>query len=340
MKAAVFYTPGKPLSIETVSDPSPLQGEAVIRVRYCGVCGTDLHATENHDLANPLGSILGHEFTGDIVALGANAPEGWSERDRLCALPYIGCGRCLACRLGHFFQCSARQIIGSREIPGGFSEFVRVQLDASVRLPESVSWKQAALVEPLAVGLHAVRKVDVSAKNILVIGAGPIGLAAIFWCHFFGARRIIVSEFDPGRAQLALNFGATNLVDASADIADQFREIAGGPPELILECVGVPGMIAKCIDLAPHGGQIVVIGFCMKPDTFTPALAMRKELEMRFVVAHEKSDFQFVVDMIAAGRLSVDHMITTIVGFDGFSAAFEGLRRPSNQCKILLEPGG
>jgi (R,R)-butanediol dehydrogenase/meso-butanediol dehydrogenase/diacetyl reductase len=149
---------------------------------------------------------------------------------------------------------------------------------------------------------------------------------------------VIVSEIDAGRGQMALQFGATGLIDAKGDVVDQFRALTDSAPDLIIECVGVPGMIAQAIDVAPFGGEILVVGFCMKPDSFMPALAMVKELAVKFVIAYDKSDFQFVVDMMAAGRIDVDRMITDIVGFEAFPQAFESLRRPGSQCKILLRP--
>ncbi|MEN3973944.1 alcohol dehydrogenase catalytic domain-containing protein [Emcibacter sp. SYSU 3D8] len=339
MKAAVFREAGKPLAIETIPDPSPEAGEAIIRVRHCGVCGTDLHATEDHG-RKAGGMVMGHEFCGEIVALGKDTPAGWKEGDRLTSLPFIGCGRCAACLLGKPWQCATKLIIGLGDVGGGFAEYTRVHLNSAVALPDPVSWKSGALVEPLAVSLHGVRAIrkGLAGKNVLVIGAGPIGLTTALWCSFFGARHVIVSELDPGRAQMALRYGATGLVDATGDVGAQFRELTGAEPELIMECVGVPGMIAKCTELAPYGGEIIVVGFCAQPDTFMPAFAMAKELSMNFVIAQDKADFQFVVDMLAAGRIDVEGLVTDVLTFEQFPAAFEALRKPTSQCKILLEP--
>jgi (R,R)-butanediol dehydrogenase/meso-butanediol dehydrogenase/diacetyl reductase len=339
MKAAVFHQPGKPLAIESVPDPVPQEGEAIIRVKHCGVCGTDLHATEDHS-RDSAGMVMGHEFAGEIVALGKGETGGWKEGDRLCALPFIGCGHCRACIQGLPWQCASKKIIGLGEVGGGFAEYTRVHLNEAVRLPRSVSWKEGALVEPLAVSLHGVRGVQhgLAGKNVLVVGAGPIGLTTALWCRFFGARHVIVSELDQSRAQAALKYGATRLVDATGDVGEQFRALTGGAPELIMECVGVPGMIGKCVELAPYGGEIVVVGFCMKPDSFMPALAMVKELSIKFVIAQDKSDFQFVVDMLAADRIDVEGLVTDVLSFEQFPDAFEALRTPTHQCKIMLEP--
>ena len=339
MKAVVFREPGTPLAVETVPDPAPEAGEAIIRVHYCGVCGTDLHATQHHSDAVG-GQIMGHEFAGEIVALGPDTEDGWREGDRLTSPPFISCGRCLACLRGKHFRCAGLKITGSGGMPGGFAQYVRVHLSAAVRIPEAVSWKKGALVEPLAVGLHAVRgsQRGLSGKNVLVIGAGPIGLAVSLWCRLFGARHVVVSELELGRREMALKYGATATADPRQDLPGQFLELARAAPDVIFECVGLPGMIAHAVDVAPPGAELVIVGFCMDPDTFLPAAAMTKELSLQFVVGHDKSDFQLVVDMLAGGRLDVEDMITDIFSFDQFSAGFEALRRPTHQCKILLDP--
>jgi (R,R)-butanediol dehydrogenase/meso-butanediol dehydrogenase/diacetyl reductase len=339
MRAAIFEGVGRPLAIGTVTDPTPERGEAIIRVQYCGVCGTDLHYTEDHDTAVAPGSVLGHEFTGEIVALHSHVPAGWSIGDRLSALPFIGCAQCPSCLQGKPYTCRKLRVAGF-SFPGGFAEYTRVHLDEAVRLPKSVSWEEGALVEPLAVTLHGIRKIrnGLAGRNVLIVGAGPIGLAATMWCRFFGARHVQVSELDPNRARLAEQFGATGTLDAREAVAKGFQDAVGSPPDLIIECVGIPGMIASCYDYAPHGAEVLVLGFCVQPDTTTPSIAMTKELTVQFACAYDRSDFRFVVDMLAARRIAVSGLITDILSFDAFPTAFEALRTPGRQCKILLKP--
>ena len=338
MKAAVFRKGGEPLTIETVDDPTPAPREAIIKVKHCGICGTDLHATEEHAPAAPDGAVMGHEFAGEIVDLGKDTADGWKVGDRLTTLPMIGCGKCVPCMTGRPWTCPDRKIAGS-DIPGGFAEYTKVDLNNAVRLPESVNWQEGALVEPLSIGLHGVRRAgNMEGKNVLIVGAGPIGLATALWVNFFGARKVVVSELDQGRAQAALKYGATDLIDAGGEVGEQFQEICGGPPDIIFECVGVPGMIMQCLAIAPFRCTVVVVGFCTQPDTIFPALAMANEITMQFVIAWEKADFQFVVDMIASDRIDVDGLVTDIVSFEQFPDAFEALRTPTNQCKILLDP--
>ncbi len=337
MKAAVFHQRGTPLAIESIPDPTPETGEVVIKVKASGICGSDLHATTEEGMIVPDGTVLGHEFVGEIVTVGPGVPKEWAIGDRLCTLPFIGCGDCVFCVNGIPWQCESKKIIGF-EIPGGFAEYARVHHNEAVRLPAAIDWRQGALVEPLAVGLHAVRRArQVEGKNVLVIGAGPIGLAVGMWARFFGARHVITSEFDPGRRQMALSLGATGGIDPKQDVDAQFLTLAGGPPELIFECVGIPGMITQTIDRAAYGAEIVLVGFCTAPDNFVPAMAMVKELDMTFSIGESKADFQFVVDMMAAGRIQPSEMISHVVSFDDFPDAFEALKKPSDQCKVILD---
>jgi (R,R)-butanediol dehydrogenase/meso-butanediol dehydrogenase/diacetyl reductase len=313
-----------------------------VRTKSCGICGTDLHAArftrEFVSLAQRSGGrwnmdterdvVFGHEFVGEVVANGPGTEGKFKPGQLVTSMPLTIAGSTI---LGMGYN---------PDVPGGFAEYTSVHLNEAVHLPDAVSWEHGALVEPLAVALHAVRKLNhgLAGKNVLVMGAGPIGLACVLWASFFGARHVIVSELDPGRAKLAAAFGATGLVDATGDVGEQFRTLTGSAPELILECVGVPGMIGQAMELAPYGGELLIVGFCMKPDSFLPAIAMVKELAVQFVIAYDKSDFQFVVDMLAADRIKVDGMITDIVPFSAFPTAFEALRRPTSQCKILLNP--
>lgn len=338
MKAAVFHDVGKPLAIENVADPRPENGEVIIKIKASGICGTDPHATVDEAMLVADGTVLGHEFAGEVIEVGPGVPQGWAIGDRLCTLPFIGCGKCMPCLTGVPWQCQSKKLIGF-DVPGGFAEYARVHVNGAVKLPDSVSWREGALVEPLSVGLHAARTAHrVNGKNVLVVGAGPIGLSVALWCKFFGARQVITSELAPGRAQMALKLGATGLIDPKDDVGAQFLRLTGQPPELIFECVGVPGMIAQCIEMASYGAEVIVVGFCAKPDTFVPAQALVKEIAMKFSIVYSKSEFHFVVDMIAAGRINPDDMITQVVSFNDLPSAFEALKKPSDQCKVILDP--
>jgi (R,R)-butanediol dehydrogenase/meso-butanediol dehydrogenase/diacetyl reductase len=342
MRAAVFEAVGEPLAVKTVDDPVPDPGGLVMKVGYCGICGTDLHATREGLTTACCGQILGHEYVGEIVEVGKHAAGNWQVGDRVCAMPFIGCGTCLACASGRFFECQDKRVPGV-DAPGGFAQYVATGARETIRLPEELDLQSAALVEPLAVGIHAVRVADLKAgSRIMVIGAGPIGLTVALWARFFGARDVVVSEMAGSRAALAKQMGATAVIqpDPAADaqtLLEEFVSVAGAPPDIIFECVGAPGLLQQCIEMAPQRGQIVPVGVCEQPDAIMPFFGLLKELRIQFAIAYTRDDFETCLAMLAERRIDVSPMVTDVVSLDELPAAFEALRTPSHQCKVLTK---
>ncbi len=339
MRAAVFHSSDRTLSIEEVSAPELRGRDLIIAVKCCGICGSDLHAAAMPG-ALPEGCVMGHEFSGEVVEVGPEAIKDFRVGDRVTALPSISCGQCEACLTGDVMACSQLVVTGLGEEPGAYAEYLRVGSAEALRLPDGVDFRMGALVEPLAVGLHAVRSSRlVAGEDVLIVGAGPIGLATALWARFFGARNILVQEPVADRREMALQMGATAGVDgaaaATAAMADEWSK-AGA--DVIFECVGVPGLLMECIELAAPNSRILVAGVCMQPDTILPLAAILKQLELRFVLGYHLDDFQFTLDMMAAGRIDGNAMVTDVVDLAGLPGAFESLRKPSGQCKVLLEP--
>ncbi|MGE4323434.1 MAG: alcohol dehydrogenase catalytic domain-containing protein [Sphingobium sp.] len=337
MKAAVFHGAGAPLRIEDVAAPTAGRGELTVAVKHCGICGTDLHYTEDGTPVAP-GSVIGHEFCGEVVEVGEGVT-GWKEGDRVVSMPFVGCGTCAYCLAGSPVWCRQMRDHASGRLSGGFAQFTNVGAAGTVRLADGVSWEEAALVEPLAVGLHGLRRARLDAgANILVVGAGPVGLAVVALARAMGARRIVVTARSTRGAQMALDMGATDFITSDQDVRREFRKMTGEAPDAVFECVGAPGMLDYCISLAPIHGKVVVLGGCMRPDQITPAHAMNKELDLIFALAYDLHDFKVSADLVARHRVDPARMITDRVGFDEFPQAFEALRQRTNQCKVLLTP--
>ena len=335
MRAAVFRGAGQPLEVARREDPTPGPGQLVVEVAYCGICGTDLHSTREGPAMLPCNSVLGHEFVGEVAALGKDLQAQWRTGDRVCALPFLSCGNCPACVTGRPFECASLSCIGI-DAPGGFADYVATAECNTLKLPDELSTLDAALIEPLAVALHAVRASGLQAgQRVLVFGAGPIGLAVALWARFMGARDVVVSEPAPQRRALALARGATAVVLPGVTLAEQFADITGGPPEILFECVGAPGLLQQCIEMAPQRGQIVPVGVCEQPDAIMPFFGLVKELRIQFAIAYTKDDFETCLAMLAEGRIDVSHMVTDVVSLEQLPEAFEALRTPSNQCKVL-----
>ncbi len=322
MKAAIFEQPGKSLVIGERDDPRIVENEMLLRVRYCGICGTDIHASREGPFMAPPGTVFGHEFAGEIIEIGGGiSSDQFSIGERVTSLPFIG-----------------DKTIGLGDVDGGYAELVKVDYQQAVKLPDTIDDVQGALVEPMAVGLHSVKMADsVAGKKVLIIGAGPIGLACAIWCRFFGADRVVISEFSETRIRIAEGIGFTEFISPDQDVGAEFTSLTGAEPAVQFECVGAPGMLQSCIERAPARGVVMGIGVCDSPDSITPLLAFMKELRMQWAVGYDKADFEFAIEMMTQGRLEPMPMVTDIISLDQVPEFFEQLRQPSSQCKVLID---
>jgi len=341
MRAAVFHREGTPLAIEDRQTPAVRPGELVLKVAYCGICGTDLHATEKSAIPLEPGTVLGHEFSGVV---SESAASGWQRGDRVIGLPLYECDECRplgGCRDRLGILCARTNVIGlAATTPGGYAEYLALPAHNALRVPDALDLRTAALTEPLSVGAHAVRLAGpLLGARVLVIGAGPIGLAVTIFARAAGARHLVVSEIDPVRRDRAASIGASATIDPAAEAPGAaFARIAGAAPDVIFECVGAVGLLRQCIDIAPVHGRVVVVGVCRHEDAILPRIAIRKELLVQFALGYTRDEFALVLDMLAAGRIDASALVSDVIGLDALPAVFEGLRRPNPQAKVLIDP--
>lgn len=345
MRAAIFRRPGTPLEIGSIDDPTPGAGEFILKVEACGICGSDLHISDNHDGSGgmpPLkpDSVMGHEFCGEIVAIGPDTDTSLKEGQRVTALPTIGCGNCTSCKTGDVRRCANARGIGLGNVPGGYADYVRVGVAETLALPGHFGKGDGALIEPLAVGLRAAVRARLQpGDDVLIIGGGPVGLSTAIWCRHFGARNVVVSDLNSNRANMAARFGATDAIDASREnVIERFKQIAGKRPDVTFDCVGVPGSMQLAIDYAAFDSKVVVVGVCMSLDQILPVKPVTKELDLIFAFCYLRQEFGLCIDMLDQGRIAASDLITDRVGFSEFSNAFEALKTPNTQVKVLLEP--
>jgi len=331
MKAAVFKAVGQPLSIQTVPDPTPGPTEIVIKVARCGVCGTDISMSAGHGNAQPE-QILGQENNGEVVPTGSIV-KNFKAGDLVAPMSFVPCGACPDCLKGEPMWC-----VGWLGGGGGFAQYGKGGHLATVKLPENVSVNDAALIEPVAVGLHGVRMAEMKPNaRVLVIGAGPIALGTIYWARRLGAGPIAVTASSTRRAPLAMKMGATTFLTPGGDLAADSADALGGPPELVFEVVGKEGILAQALNCVAKRGTIVALGFCTVPDTgMVPAVGLFKEVRIQFSMVYDMRDYGLTAELLGASPLPA--MITETVGFDQFATTFESLRGPTTQAKVMLDP--
>jgi threonine dehydrogenase-like Zn-dependent dehydrogenase len=339
MRAAQFIEVGQPLRVAEVQEPSANPGGLVFKVKACGICASDLHAVEVPGLLQR-GNVLGHEYVGEVVEVGAGVA-GWKVGDRLVALPAKPCGRCGACQAGRADECSQIVMQGfDMQMPGAYAEYSTCMAALATKVSEDLSDNEAAVIEPMAVGLGAWKAAHVaSGASVLIVGAGIIGLAIAKWARFFGAGDVGISELVPARIARARQLGIDVVIDA-AEVADPVAAYAaqtGRKPSVIFECVGRP-MLARLIEMAPPNAHLVLTGTGMQPENFTVVSAALKRLTMTFPLAYEPADFPFVTRMLTTRRISVEGLVTATVNLDEASAMFQALGKPNDHCKVLITP--
>lgn len=326
MRAAVIE--GGKFVVRDVAEPRPASDELLIRVHGCGVCGSDL---KTYPLL-PDGTIMGHEFAGEVVAAGSAVADQWPLGTPVAAMPVIGCDACGSCAAGDPARCATPQAVGLGIRPGGFAEYVTVAASGTVALDPSVGLRDGALVEPLAVGLHALNRGGAAAGDrLLIVGAGPVGLSALVWARSRGINDITVCDPVAQRRQGAVDLGATHAIDpTTAGVGTGF--------DLVVECVGKPGMIATCLDAAGPRGRIVIAGVCMEPDTFMPLGAVVKDVTMSFVSYYTVDEFRTAATALADGSLRLDGFVSGYATLDDLQEVVDGLSHPSDQQKIIITP--
>jgi (R,R)-butanediol dehydrogenase/meso-butanediol dehydrogenase/diacetyl reductase len=333
MKAVTFQALHTPLAFEELPDPTPNAGEIVVKIGRCGICGSDLHMTEDAAYGCRHGDVLGHEFAGEVVALGREA-EGLKTGDLVSVIPLRSCGHCEHCRKGEVQWCAQFGLQG-----GGYAEYAVTRPNQCVKLGTDVSLADGAIVEPLAVALHGVNLSGLKAGDkVLVLGAGPIGLAVAFWAKRLGAATVAVQDIADFQQQRALDMGANVFVVDPEDPVGSAETGLGGKADIVFECVGLPGLIAQGVEQVKPRGTILLLGLCTRPDTFNSFAMLSKEVRLVTSAFFTVPEYEASLDALAAGAIEPRLLVTDTISLADTPEVFESLKHRTSQCKVLIAP--
>ncbi len=325
--------------VDNIDVPVPGPGEVLVKSLACGICGSDLHATQHTEafvktsleaggafkLTTFEPVVLGHEFCAEVVDHGPATDHKLSVGTRVCSVPALT--RTPMLSVGY-----------SEVIPGGFGEYMVLSESLLVPVPDGTPVTAAALTEPMAVGYHAVRKARLEADDAcLVIGCGPVGLAIITALRSEGIRPIIATDFSPARRQLAIQQGADIVLDPAIEEAWKNPALRRPDHVVIFECVGVPGMLDQIFLNAPQNARIIVAGVCLQQDQLRPLIGINKELSLQFVLGYSMAEFVESLHRIADGRFDVGRLVTHQIGLDEVAGTFEALKTPNQHAKVMVE---
>jgi len=336
---AAFFEGNQTIHVGPCVPVPPGPRQVQIRVAYCGICGTDLHLFHGamaHRLHLP--HVMGHEMSGAIAAVGPEVA-GWQHGDRVTVRPLDPCGTCSACRAGHSHICQNLKFIGI-DTPGALQGFWTVPAHTLHRLPDSLSLRQGAMVEPIAVACHDVRMGEVQAGDYaVVIGGGPIGMLIALVAETRGAR-VVLAEVNPFRVQLARALGIQAVSPADTDLVALVNgETGGAGADVVFEVSGSPAGVETMTKLPRTRGRIVVVAIFAEPPKVDLFRFFWRELKLSGARVYEPEDFEAAIALAASGSLPLDRLITTVVPLDGLAEGFRQMERGGEVMKILVSCG-
>ena len=341
---ALLLSQYRHLELTTLDVPSVGANDVLIRVKACGICGSDVHGFDGSTGRRIPPIVMGHEAAGVIESVGNNVTE-FKKGDRVTFDSTIYCGHCFYCKRGEVNLCDRREVLGVSTPDfrrmGAFAEYVAVPQHIVYRLPDALPFAAAAMVEAVSVAVHAVALTPVAmGSTALVVGAGMIGCLVLQAARLAGCSRVIVVDLDDSRLQMASGLGATDLINSrNADAVAAVRNLTGGRgADVALECVGASVTVVTAIEGTRKGGTVTLVG------NVTPTV----EIPLQSVVSRQirlqgsaasSGEYPVCMDLLARGAVRVDTLLTATAPLDEGAAWFERLyNREPNLLKVVLEP--
>ncbi len=327
----------KPFEIGIIDKevPTPKEGEALLRVLYCGICGADVASYTGNQPFTTYPRIPGHEFSAQIVEVPQN-DKGFKKGDIITCNPYFNCGECYACKRGIVNACYDNQTMGVQR-DGSFQEYITMPIERLID-GKGLTAKELALIEPFSISAHALSRAEVKeGDNLLIMGAGPIGLFALLKAKAMGAR-VAIADLMECRLELAKEFGADLVINNKTD---DFKEMCkeftdGNGFDVCVEACGAPVTFLSCIDEAAHGANVILIGNGKKETTFVHSIILKKELNIFGSRNAFTKDFEELIDLVASGKTKVLDMISGVYDVENAADAFNALANNDGSLAKLL----
>ena len=336
MKGA-FYQGNKSLRVGDSPPQPPAPGEVRLDIAYGGICGTDVHIYLGHmDHRVRMPQVIGHEMSGTVAEVGEGVTE-FKVGDKAVVRPWVPCGRCPACKMGHYNVCHQINVLGV-DTPGCFQSSWTVPVQTLHRLPDDIDLKLAALVEPAAVAAHAVRIGQVAEKEqVVVIGAGPIGILVALESRLKGAN-VLISEINPFRIDLAREFGLEVANPKETDLPAHVTEKTGGAgADIVFEVTGLAPGAEIMTRLVRTRGRIIIVGIFAEPAPVALGQFFLRELRARGVRLHEPEDFETAIPLVASRAVPFEKLISDVRPLERIQDTFEEIERGANFMKVLLK---
>lgn len=337
MAHAALYEGNRTISMGSSENIAPKQDEIQIRVSHCGICGTDLHIFHGvMDQRVTMPQIMGHEMSGTIHAMGEKV-EGFSIGDKVAVMPLAPCGDCPACNDDHSHICHNLKFLGI-DTPGAFQTFWTVPAYTVHHLPDELSLKHAALIEPLAVACHDVRLGEVKAGDyVVVLGGGPIGMLVALVAKNAGAK-VLVSEINPYRVNLASELGVDAINPQENDLVSYVMEQTNQTgADVVFEVSGSQAGASIMSDLLRTRGLAVIVAIFGKQPQVDLFRFFWRELRLKGVRVYESEDFEAAINLAASGQLPLDELITDVKPLTELEKSFQEMESGGQVMKILLE---
>ena len=336
MKAALWIGP-EAVEVREIERPLPGPGEALVKVAYGGICGTDIMIYLGRHPRAKAPLVMCHEFAGTIVQADGDC---FAEGTPTVINPLLTCGNCYPCRHGIPHVCANLGLVGI-DRDGGFSEYASVPLATVRPLPESLPLVQATLIEPLAVAVHAVRASDLKVGDVTaVLGAGPIGILTAQVARLAGARRVLISEQSPKRLEVARELGFDVIDITTQDTVQTITEATeGAGVPVVFETAGVQATVMEAAQVARVGGQILQVGMPKTPPTVDMTMLLFREIRRTPIRVYRDEDFAQAIAIAAMGKLDLVKPATHILPLDELAEGLEIAHEAAEACKILIAPG-